>query len=142
MVGALMSLLGASTLPNLRANDPSAFVLENVGTPFQEQYAKNIFLELRSIHLATENVCGGKEVTFQFLQRELGHLFTIFCATQFRLACRRRHCAIRRTRSRWMFTRYHSGALQGSTISTPHPSKSGTLRVARAAPRDRAIAAI
>lgn len=32
--------------------------------------------------------------------------------------------------------------VHGLMISTPHPSKSGTLRVARAAPRDRAIAAI
>jgi len=31
-------------------------------------------------------------------------------------------------------------AFHGLTISIPHPSKSGTLRVASAAPRDRAIA--
>ena len=36
----------------------------------------------------------------------------------------------------------HEAELQGLIISTPHPSKSGTLRVASAAPRDRAIAAI
>lgn len=42
--------------------------------------------------------------------------------------------------------RFQAGSLaelpQGLTISTPHPSKSATLRVARSAPRDRAIAAI
>jgi hypothetical protein len=37
---------------------------------------------------------------------------------------------------------YHGDAPQGLTISTPHPSKSDTLRVARVAPRDWAIAAI
>ena len=45
---------------------PLALLLEHVGTSFQEQYAENILLELRRIHLAAKDVGCGEQVAFKF----------------------------------------------------------------------------
>ncbi|MNN35242.1 hypothetical protein D3C81_1490890 [compost metagenome] len=53
-------------------NDLLIALLENVGAALEEQHAKNVFLELRGIHLAAQNIGSLEQMAFQLLQRE-GH---------------------------------------------------------------------
>ena len=47
-------------------------LFEYVGAAFEKQHAEDVFLELRGIHLAAQNVGGLEKVAFQLLQCE-GH---------------------------------------------------------------------
>ena len=43
--------------------------LEDVRAALQEQHAEDVFLELRGLHLAAEDVGGGEEVALELRKR-------------------------------------------------------------------------
>src|SRR6185369_13934434 len=47
--------------------------LEHVRAPLQEQHPEDVFLELRRIHLAAQDVSGGEEVAFELGQGQTRH---------------------------------------------------------------------
>ncbi|MCY1460806.1 hypothetical protein D9M71_783950 [compost metagenome] len=57
---------------HLLSHDLLVALLEYVGAALEKQHAEDVFLELRGIHLAAQNVGGLEQVAFQLLQRE-GH---------------------------------------------------------------------
>ncbi|WPL17934.1 hypothetical protein Thiowin_02977 [Thiorhodovibrio winogradskyi] len=64
-------LLGAPQRP-LLAQNAFTLLLEGIGTALEEQQAKDVFLELRGIHLAAQDVGGREQMPFQFWECELG----------------------------------------------------------------------
>lgn len=59
----------------LAGDDRLAFLFEDVGGPFQEQDSEDVLLELRGVHVASEDVSGGEEVTFELGEGE--HVHTV-----------------------------------------------------------------
>ncbi|MCY1300798.1 hypothetical protein D9M70_503790 [compost metagenome] len=66
------SLGSAFASAHLLSHDLLVALLEYVGAALEKQHAEDVFLELRCIHLAAQNVGGLEQVAFQLLQRE-GH---------------------------------------------------------------------
>ena len=57
-------LFAVPTPLELLLEDGLATGFELVGGPFQEQHPEDVFLELRGVHLAPEDVSGRKEMPF------------------------------------------------------------------------------
>ena len=70
----LLDQLGLQTLGLILSPKRLAILLELVIQPLQEEHAEDEFLELRSVHIAPEDVAGREELRFELGQSELGGL--------------------------------------------------------------------
>lgn len=70
---ALLCLRPALALVDVLLDQLLVAGLEHVGAPLEEQHPEDVFLELRGIHLASEDVGRLEEVPFELGEREPGH---------------------------------------------------------------------
>ena len=65
-------LLGTAPLQIL-LDDFLILLIKDIGTALQKQHAEYVFLKLGSVHLAPQDIGGGKQVSFQLGQSQFGH---------------------------------------------------------------------
>lgn len=63
--GAMCRLGRSLAGDNLLRDDLFAALVEHIGTALEEQHAEDVFLELRGVHLAAQDVGGLEQVAFQ-----------------------------------------------------------------------------
>ena len=54
-------------------NNPVVFFFKDIRAAFEEEHAEDIFLELRGVHLAAQDIGGREEMVFKLRQGELSH---------------------------------------------------------------------
>lgn len=70
VLGIHGSLLRLDAVAHALVDDALAGLLKTIGTTFQEEHPKDVFLEFRGIHLSTKNVRRGKKVPLQLRKRQ------------------------------------------------------------------------